>query len=75
MRFPFGNTVKRCRYYYTTFESDNVYLKNSETNANIKKMGTNLDPREVLQYLNELGYCNVTATQLKEFMRGNYFDI
>lgn len=29
-----------------------------------------LDPREVLLYLNELGYTNITAKQLKEFMKG-----
>lgn len=29
-----------------------------------------LDPHEVLQYLNNLGYQNVTAEQLKEFIKG-----
>ncbi|KAF2901010.1 hypothetical protein ILUMI_05177 [Ignelater luminosus] len=32
-------------------------------------MTTKLDPAEVLAYLNELGYHNITAVQLKEFMK------
>lgn len=35
-------------------------------------MTTKLDPAEVLSYLNELGYHNITAIQLKEFMKGMY---
>lgn len=33
-------------------------------------MSVKLDPKEVLQYLNELGYYNINAQQLKEFMKG-----
>lgn len=33
-------------------------------------MSHTINPRDVLEYLNELGYQNVTADQLKEFMRG-----
>lgn len=29
-----------------------------------------VDPRDVLQHLNELGYKNITAEQLKEFILG-----
>lgn len=36
-------------------------------------MSIKLDPREVLYYLNDLGYRNITAQQLKEFMKGKYF--
>lgn len=31
-------------------------------------MSSKIDPREVLTYLNELGYTNITAQQLKEFI-------
>lgn len=34
-------------------------------------MSIKLDPREILEYLNELGYTNITAQQLKAFMIGN----
>lgn len=33
-------------------------------------MSEKIDPREVLAYLNELGYTNITAQQLKEFIKG-----
>lgn len=33
-------------------------------------MSVDLNPREVLAYLNELGYVNITAQQLKKFIRG-----
>lgn len=33
-------------------------------------MSVNLNPREVLSYLNELGYVNITAEQLKRFIKG-----
>lgn len=33
-------------------------------------MSVTLDPKEVLYYLNELGYYNITTEQLKEFMTG-----
>lgn len=36
-------------------------------------MSVKLDPKEVLHYLNELGYCNISAQQLKEFMRGKKY--
>lgn len=29
-----------------------------------------LDARAILHYLNELGYRNISATQLKEFLKG-----
>lgn len=29
------------------------------------------NPREVLDHLHELGYTNITADQLKEFIKGN----
>ncbi|XP_050310482.1 uncharacterized protein LOC126746327 isoform X1 [Anthonomus grandis grandis] len=32
-------------------------------------MGERIDPREVLAYLNELGYTNISAQQLKEFIK------
>jgi len=33
-------------------------------------MSLSLDAREILIHLNEMGYRNITAEQLKEFMRG-----
>lgn len=33
-------------------------------------MPISLDPREVLQHLNDLGYRNITAEQLKAFIIG-----
>lgn len=36
----------------------------------INTMSISLDPREVLQTLNAMGYRNITAEQLKEFTRG-----
>lgn len=30
-----------------------------------------LDARAILHYLNELGYRNISAEQLKEFLKGN----
>lgn len=33
-------------------------------------MSISLDAREILTHLNSMGYRNVTAEQLKEFMRG-----
>lgn len=33
-------------------------------------MSIELNPREVLTYLNELGYVNITAQQLKKFIKG-----
>lgn len=33
-------------------------------------MSITLNPREVLQTLNGMGYRNISAEQLKEFMRG-----
>lgn len=33
-------------------------------------MSITLDPREVLQTLNSMGYRNITGEQLKEFIRG-----
>lgn len=33
-------------------------------------MSFSVDPRDVLQHLNELGYKNITAEQLKEFILG-----
>lgn len=35
-------------------------------------MSIELDPREVLQCLNELGYYNINTKQLKEFLKGKY---
>lgn len=32
-----------------------------------------LDPKEVLYHLNQMGYKNITATQLKNFMKGQCF--
>lgn len=34
-------------------------------------MSQNIEPREVLSYLNELGYTNINAQQLKEFIIGS----
>lgn len=34
------------------------------------RMSVDLNPREVLAYLNELGYVNITAQQLKKFIKG-----
>lgn len=38
-------------------------------------MSVPLEPREILSYLNELGYTNITAQQLKAFIKGriNFF--
>lgn len=33
-------------------------------------MPTKISAAEVLEYLNELGYVNINAQQLKEFMQG-----
>lgn len=33
-------------------------------------MSKSIEPREVLSYLNELGYTNINAHQLKEFIIG-----
>lgn len=33
-------------------------------------MSQKIDPREVLTYLNELGYVNINAQQLKDFITG-----
>lgn len=33
-------------------------------------MSVKIDPRDVLSYLNELGYTNISAQQLKEFIIG-----
>lgn len=38
-------------------------------------MSSSLDPRDVLAYLNELGYTNITAQQLKDFVKGMYVTI
>lgn len=49
-------------------------IKPLNSTLNIKIISTTMshtiNPRDVLEYLNELGYQNVTADQLKEFMRG-----
>lgn len=35
-----------------------------------------LQPHDVLKYLNELGYQNISSAQLKEFMKGkNTYEI
>lgn len=34
-----------------------------------------LDPKEVLQHLNKMGYKNITAIQLKEFITGKKYTI
>lgn len=36
-------------------------------------MSITLDAREILMHLNSMGYRNVTAEQLKEFMRGKVY--
>lgn len=33
-------------------------------------MSINIDPREVLYYLNELGYTHISGKQLKSFVKG-----
>ncbi len=35
-------------------------------------MSVQLDPREVLAQLNSMGYRNISADILKEFMKSNY---
>lgn len=35
-------------------------------------MSFDLDPKEVLQHLHALGYCNISPELLKEFIRGSY---
>lgn len=37
-------------------------------------MSVQLDPREVLQTLNGMGYRNISAEQLKEFIKGSCFN-
>lgn len=38
-------------------------------------MSPSMDPREILSYLNELGYTNIEPYQLKAFMKGKKIHI
>lgn len=35
-------------------------------------MADSVDPRRVLQLINDMGYKNVSATELKEFTKGKF---
>lgn len=52
--------------------NSNIFYKCRSVNAG-KMSHLPLDARAILQHLNELGYRNISAEQLREFLKGKAF--